>query len=156
MWVHLKYILWIKWNTVMWMWLSKLLRRKPIIITVTWLYINIGNSYLYNRYSNYVSCVSRIQKWKCVTRQQWQQQCVSWSAQVQLWTGLSQLTFTAPLPLFPLTYLETCLVLDSHLARRAALRYVCVTTKTRSRQDEILSSLPLCHCRVCAMLFWYR
>lgn len=34
-------------------------------------------------------------------RQQWQQQCVSWSAQVQLWTGLSQLTFTAPPPLPP-------------------------------------------------------
>lgn len=47
-----------------------------------------------------MSCVPRIQKWKCVTRQQWQQQCVSWSAQVQLWTGLSQLTFTAP-PLSP-------------------------------------------------------
>lgn len=78
-------------------------------------------------------------------QQQWQQQCVSWSAQVQLWTGLSQLTFTAP-P-HPLAYLETCLVLDSHLARRAALRLRYHKNPFLTERNTFLSSASISRLR---------
>lgn len=52
--------------------------------------------------------------------------------------------FHCPPPLFPLTYLETCLVLDSHLARRAALRLRYHKNPFPTGRNTFLSSaLPL-------------